>query len=210
MMNNLKAPIDFIKQQGSYKPIKAPVGTIICNTGDQCQNLIILLKGQVRVYRPAEDGRSITLYHIEAGQSCILTTSCILNTTAFPAIAEVEKDAIGLVIPAHEVNLWLKDQPVWQNYIFNLLSQRMGDLISLVDALAFRNLDVRLATWILEHSKAQIEIRTTHQQVADELASSREVISRLLKEFERDGLIALSRGKITIVSQEKINNLTVV
>lgn len=206
-MINIKAPLDFIKQQKSVNNISAPAGTIICNTGDQCQNLIFLIEGQVRVYRPAEDGRSITLYHIEAGESCILTTSCILNDASFPAIAEVEKDAIGLVIPASEVHIWLKEHPIWQSYILNLLSQRMGDLISLVDALAFKNLDARLGKWLLKHAQKQPEIQTTHQFIADELASSREVISRLLKELERDQLITLSRGKITIVNIERVAKL---
>lgn len=206
-MNNLKAPLDFIKQQKNVNKISAPAGTVICNTGEQCQNLIFLLEGQVRVYRPAEDGRSITLYHVGEGESCILTTSCILNDASFPAIAEVEKDAVGIAIPASDVHLWLKEESVWQNYIFNLLSQRMGDLISLVDALAFKNLDVRLGKWLLEHSKIRPDIHTTHQLIADDLASSREVISRLLKEFERDQLIRLSRGKISITNVKKIANL---
>lgn len=198
-MTKLIAPLDFIRQQSNVKEITAPAGTIICNTGDECQNLIILLEGQVRVYRPAEDGRSITLYHIGEGESCILTASCILNTSAFPATAVVEKDARGLAIPAKNVYDWLKTEAVWQQYIFALLSQRMGDLICLVDALAFHNLEARLTHWLLEHAQHSQLIQTTHQAIAEELASSREVISRLLKEFERAGSIQLGRGEIKIL-----------
>lgn len=206
-MTNLKAPLDFIQQQNDITEIAAPAGTIICNTGDECQDLIILLEGNVRVYRPADDGRSITLYHINKGESCILMASCILNTTAFPATAVVEKDARGLAIPAVKVHQWLKSETVWQQYIFSLLSQRMADLISLVDALAFRNLEVRLARWLSEHSPQNQVIATTHQAIASELASSREVISRLLKEFEHEGIILLGRGKIRIIHEQSLNKI---
>ena len=207
-MKSLKAPLEFIKQQNLATEIKALAGTVICHSGDQCQHLIVLLEGQVCVYRPSEDGRRITLYHVKAGESCILTASCILNGAPFPAIAEVEEDAVGLAIPASTVNSWMQEHNVWQAYMFSLLSQRMGDLIILVDALAFRNLDMRLANWLLERTQTQQEIITTHQLIAEDLASSREVISRLLKEFEREGLIKLSRGKVSVLKTETFKKIT--
>lgn len=207
MMNEPQAPFDFLLQQNEVTKVSAPAGTILTNLGDSCHNLIILQQGLVRVYRPAEDGRSITLYHVGEGESCILTASCILNTQPFPAIAEIEKDAKGLVIPAKQIHQWLKTESHWQQYMFFLLSQRMEDLIQLVDALAFRHLDVRLAKWISEHANHSKFIQTTHQIIAKDLGSSREVISRLLKEFEREKLIKLNRGAIEIIDQKKINQL---
>ena len=203
-MNTPQAPFNFLLNQPEVKKISAPAGTIISNTGDPCHALIILQTGRVRVYRPAEDGRTITLYHVNQGESCILTASCILNNQIFPAIAEVEKDAEGLVIPTKKMLLWLKTEPLWQQYIFALLSHRMADLISLVDALAFSNLAVRLAKWLLNHSNNQHKVHTTHQTIAKELASSREVISRLLKEFERDNLIIIKRSEIEITNQNRL------
>ncbi len=206
-MNIPQALFDFLLGQHDVTRISAPTGTIISNTGDSCHELIFLQKGQVRVYRPAKDGRAITLYHVCQGESCILTASCILNTQTFPAIAEIVQDAEGLVIPAKKMLQWLKSEPLWQQYIFSLLSHRMSDLISLVDALAFSNLNVRLAKWLLEQSNITLEIYTTHQVIAEELASSREVISRLLKEFERNGLLTLRRGAIEITNRNKINKI---
>ncbi len=188
-MDTTQAPFEFLLKQPQVKKVSVPSGTIISNLGDQCDNFIILQKGLVRVYRPAEDGRSITLYHIGAGESCILTAACILNSQVFPAIAEIEQDAEGLVVSTQQMLHWLKTETQWQQFIFSLLSQRMADLISLVDALAFRRLDSRLAAWLLEKSTTNQEISITHQIIAEELASSREVISRLLKEFERNNLI---------------------
>lgn len=154
------APFDFLLTRPEVTQITAPAGTIISNIGDPCQNLIILQKGQVRVYRPAEDGRSITLYHVGQGESCILTASCIMNTEKFPAIAEIEKNAEGLIIPAKKVLEWLKSESSWQQYIFSLLSHRMADLISLVDTLAFSHLKVRLAKWLLTQSIYKQDIHT--------------------------------------------------
>ncbi|PHS31380.1 MAG: hypothetical protein COA95_06160 [Methylophaga sp.] len=207
IQTELSAPLDFLLQH-HVEEITAPAGTIIASPGDICQNLIVLLEGQVRIYRPAEDGRSITLYNVGKGESCTLTASCILNTTAFPAIAKVEKDAKGFVISAKQVQKWLKTEPIWQNYMFSLLSQRIVALISLVDALAFQNLDVRLAYWLLDHSQSQSIINTTHQRIADDLASSREVISRLLKEFEVNGCLNLARGYVELINREKLSHLT--
>ncbi|HIQ06934.1 MAG TPA: Crp/Fnr family transcriptional regulator [Thiotrichaceae bacterium] len=207
-MTKLLAPVDFIRQQKNIVEVSVPANTVVCKSGDQCQHLIILLEGRVRVYRPSEDGRIITLYHIQAGEACILTTSCILNQTSFPAIAETEEDTRGLVIPAKTVLRWLETTPVWQRYIFALLSHRMADLIGLVNALAFTNLDSRLANWLIQHTPSTT-ITTTHQTIADDLASSREVISRLLKKFERNSLITLGRRVITIENHNELKKIAV-
>lgn len=177
MKNLPQAPFEFLSTQNEINSISAPAGSIIYGVGDQCETSYPANKGQVRGYRPGEDGRAITLYHVGVGESCILTASCILNTQTFPAIAEIEQDAEGSAVPTKQMLQWLKTEPQWQQYIFSLLSQRMSELISLVDALAFRNLDVRLAAWLLEHSNDQHRIGITHQSLAEELASSREVIA---------------------------------
>jgi len=140
------------------------------------------------------------LYHIGANESCILTASCIINHTAFPAIAETETDVTGYAIPAQKVQQWMQSEIQWQQYLFSLLSQRMASLINLVNSLAFKQLDKRLATWLLQQSKLEntLTLKTTHQFIAGELASSREVISRLLKDLEHQQIITLSRGYIQI------------
>lgn len=203
------APLDFLKNQSSVTEIEAPAGTIICRSGDTCQNLILLREGRVRVYHPAADGRSITLYHVGKDQSCILTASCIINGATFPAVAETETEAKGYAIPASKVKEWMQSEPQWQQYLFGLLAERMLSLIELVDALAFKRLDNRLAEWLLLQSdlaNAQ-HIKTTHQFIADDLASSREVISRLLKEFEREQLISLGRGYIKILEMNTLKSI---
>ena len=202
-------PLDFLLKQSSVTEISAPAGTVICRTGEVCQQLIILSEGRVRVYHPATDGRSITLYHIGKNESCILTASCIINGASFPAIAETETEARGYAVPAVKVQEWMQSEPQWQHYLFGLLAQRMASLIELVDALAFKRLDNRLAEWLLQHSELAHtqHLNTTHQLIAEDLASSREVISRLLKEFEREQLIILGRGYIKILELKKLQSI---
>lgn len=187
----------FLHGQDFVQTISVPADVMVCQSGDVCENLVIVLEGQVRVYRPAVNGKSLTLYNINENESCILTASCILNQTLFPAFAVTTTDVKALSVPPDKVVDWLEHEPMWQKYMFGLLSQRMVNLIELVDAVAFESLDVRLKTWLKDRADQEI-IRITHQQIAEELASSREVISRLLKRFEKEGLIELGRGTIKV------------
>lgn len=204
----IQPPLDFLLQQDSVSKIEAPANTVICRSGDSCENLIIIRTGSVRVSHIAPDGRSITLYHIGKNESCVLTASCIINHASFPAIAETETAVTGYAIPAQKVQQWMQSEIQWQQYLFSLLSQRMGSLIELVNSLAFQQLDKRLATWLLQQSKLEntLTLKTTHQFIADELASSREVISRLLKDLEHQQLIVLSRGYIQIHNLPELKN----
>jgi len=193
--------LSFLQKQPNVQKIQVPAGVMICQSGDQCKSLVIILSGRVKVYRPAASGRSITLYYVSDNESCILTASCILNAMPFPAYAETMIDVVGLSIPPENVKAWLQTEPLWQQYIFSLLSKRMAGLIELVNALAFQGLDNRLAQWLLQQASVTSEIKVTHQFIAEELASSREVISRLLKEFEQQNLIQLGRGSIRIINK---------
>lgn len=194
----------FLQNQQEITKIKVPAGVTIAQSGEHCQNLVIVLSGRVKVYQPAVSGRSLTLYYIRDNESCILTASCILNTMPFPAYAETITEVQGLSVPSDKVQEWLETEPLWQQYVFNLLSKRMAGLIELVNALAFQDLDKRLADWLLGQSLISDEIKVTHQFIADELASSREVMSRLLKEFENEGLIQLGRGSIRILNPDTL------
>ena len=204
------ALLDFLQNQQEVSTIQVPAGVSVCQSGDHCESLVIILQGQVKVFRPAASGRSVTLYHVGNHESCILTASCILNDSPFPAFAETMTDVEALSIPPHKVKQWLLEEPLWQQYILGLLSQRMAELIELVNALAFQALDVRLADWLLAQSALYPEksqLNTTHQLIAEDLASSREVISRLLKEFETDGMIKLGRGIIAILDQNALQEM---
>lgn len=198
--------LSFLQRQEGVQTITVPADTMVSRSGDVCENLVIVLEGQVKVFRPATNGRSLTLYYVNSNESCILTASCILNKILFPAFAVTTTEVKALSIPPEKVVDWLEHEPMWQKYMFGLLSQRMINLIELVDTVAFETLDVRLADWLLVH-KNERPIQTTHQQIAEDLASSREVISRLLKKFEKNGLIELGRGMIHIANTSALEKL---
>ncbi len=201
--------LDFILQQTGVKKVSVPSGVMVSQQGDACENLIIVLEGQVKVYRPAANGRSITLYYVDKNDSCILTASCVLNHEAFPAFAETTSEVSALLVPLSEVKIWLETEPLWQKYIFSLLSERMMKLIELVDSIAFDTLESRLVDWLIARADkySSQTINITHQEIAEELASSREVISRLLKKLESDGLVLLHRGEVKILENDKLRTI---
>ena len=175
-----------------------PAGQHICWEGDVCAQLAIVLSGTVRVYKISESGREITLYRIEENDSCILTASSILSEKRFPALAIVEKDIRAALIPAPIVREWIKKYDAWQMYVFGLMSIRLGDVIATVEEIAFRRVDARIAEYIYRLAEKQESIVITHQEIAYELGTAREVVSRILKDFERENIISLSRGSISV------------
>ncbi|MES9843499.1 MAG: Crp/Fnr family transcriptional regulator [Candidatus Sedimenticola sp. PURPLELP] len=174
-------------------------GDHICDEGTGCSHLALVISGTARVYKLGENGREITLYRVGPGQSCILTASCILSNQPFPAFAVSESDLEAVVIPAAEVNNWLSDSDAWRQYVFGLVAQRLSNIISVVEEVVFQRMDRRIADYLINHSpKDGNTLRITHQEIASDLGTSREVVSRILKDLEALGLILITRGEITI------------
>jgi len=180
---------------------RVPAGMTVFVEGDECSAIAILLSGSVRVYKMSQSGREITLYRFERGQSCILTANCILSRHQFPAIATVERDAEAIFIPAPIFRDWIDRYPAWRDYVFELLAQRLSVLMAVVNEVAFRRMDARVAGLLVAHSGADnsaLKLNLTHQQIADELGTSREVVSRILEDFAGNRWIETGRGTITL------------
>ncbi len=180
--------------------VKIPANRDIFFEGDRADALALLLSGVVRVYKIAESGREITLYRFGTGESCILTANAILSDQTFPALATVEENAEAIMIPADTFRLWVRRFDIWHQFVLDLLSQRLSAMLAVVDEVTFRRMDTRLAALLLRRSAEENPILTTHQEVAADLGSSREVISRLLGDLAATGAIRLSRGAITVVN----------
>jgi CRP/FNR family transcriptional regulator len=176
-----------------------PAGKDVFVEGDEANGITLLISGVVRVYKIGETGREITLYRFGHGESCILTANAILSRRTFPAIATVEKDAEAVVVPAGVFRDWVKRYDIWREFLFGLLSDRLSTVLAVVDEVVFQRMDRRLAALLLARSAAQHPIRMTHQEIAAELGSSREVISRILEDFSRLGLIEPARGTIEVL-----------
>ena len=182
-------------------------GENICHEGDDCSHLALVTGGAARVYKLAESGREITLYRVEPGECCILTASCMLSGRPFPANATVEADLDAIVIPGARVTEWMQQHAIWRHYLWDLLAARLGDVISLVEEVSFRRMDQRLADFLAEHLPASGEpLQATHQQIAADLGTSREVVSRILKDFEQRGLLDLGRGRIAILDLDGLRD----
>ncbi len=181
-----------------------PAGQFVSWEGDVCNQLAVVLSGVVRVYKIGESGREITLYRIEDSDSCILTASCILSQTRFPALAVVEREVRAALIPAPILREWIKKYDVWQGYVFELMSKRLSDVIAIVEEIAFRRVDVRIAKFLDQLAVKHAYIAITHQEIAYELGTAREVVSRILKDFERANIISLSRGSITVQNKQAL------
>ena len=178
---------------------RIPAGHDVFLEGDRVEAIALLISGVVRVYKIGETGREITLYRFGNGSSCILTANAILSQKTFPAVATVEQDAEAVMIPADTFRDWVRRYDLWREFVFELLSQRLSAVMEIVDEVAFHRMDRRVASLLLNQGKKQNPLRITHQEIAAELGSSREVISRLLEDFVSEGIIHSERGKVEIL-----------
>lgn len=188
---------------------RIPAGHDVFLEGDRVEAIALLISGVVRVYKIGETGREITLYRFGNGSSCILTANAILSQKTFPAIATVEQDAEAVMIPAESFRDWVRRSDLWREFVFELLSQRLSTVMAIVDEVAFQRMDKRVASLLLKRAKAQNPLRITHQEIAAELGSSREVISRLLEDFVSDGSIRSGRGAIEVLDFELLESRSI-
>ena len=196
-------------QQAAFMA-KIPAGQDVFMEDDNVDAIALLISGVVRVYKIGETGREITLYRFGNGESCILTANAILSQKTFPAIAVVEKEAEAVMIPADVFRQWVAKYGLWREFVFDLLSQRLSSVMAIVEEIAFRRMDERLASYLLKRARSQNPMRTTHQEIAAELGSSREVISRLLEDFSKRGFIRAGRGEIEILDKEGLRTIQAV
>lgn len=186
--------------QQTAQPAQLPAGAAVCHLGQQCTHLALVLSGNARIYQLAESGREITLYRVGAGEVCILTASCIMSQQNFPAMALSETAIDALLVPAGKVDEWMVKHPQWRHLIWTLMANRLSNVLCLLEEVTFRRMDQRISAYLVQKSTIQADpvLALTHQVIADDLGTSREVVSRILKDLEHEGLLSLSRGKITI------------
>ena len=180
---------------------KFPSGSVIQQEDSYIKAIPLVLTGSLKVMRTDTDGHEILLYYITPGESCIMSFLGGLHNETSKVKAIVEEDAEILFIPVEKASEWVKKFPEWSDFIFKLYHKRFEELLTAVNAIAFQKLDTRLLQLIkqkveLYQSK---EIKITHQQLAEELGTAREAVSRVIKQMENEGLVTLSRNKITLM-----------
>lgn len=178
-----------------------PSETVILNPHSYIKVIPIVLSGSIKVMETDEETQEILLYYIRPGESCIMSFLAGIRNETSKVKAVIEEDAEVLLVPVEKASVWTRQFPEWADYIFSLYQKRFEELLEVVNAVAFRKLDARLLHLLKQKSTLfkSDTIPVTHQQLADELATQREVVSRLLKQMENDGIVSLSRNKITLL-----------
>jgi len=175
-------------------PITVPAGSVLFSENAPCQGFPLLLAGEIKVSRHSSDGRSLELYRVVPGELCLVSSACLFRSQPLSAHGVTTKATTLLLIAPTVFNQWL-ETPAFRNEVLGLFAERMADLTGLIDAVAFHRLDQRLAAALLGRGQ---ELAITHQGLADELGTVREIVSRLLRRFEREGWVTLSRERIHI------------
>lgn len=202
---------DLIRQFAQVRVVEAD--EVLYRDGDECTHLPMLIDGELVLNKHGETGRAITLYRVEDGESCILSTLSILNHVSFPAEAVTNRKSTLVLIPAAVLRELIGANPAWRDFVFATYHRRLSGLIALIEEVVFRKLDLRLADLLLQNAEpggggGPLAVRQTHQALAVQLGSSREVVSRVLKEWERQGILSLSRGIIYLNGVEALKNLS--
>ena len=186
---------------------KLSAGSGIFGPGKPAENLLLLVSGTVRVQQLSDAGREIVLYRVHAGESCVLTTACLLAFEDYSAEGIAETDVEAILIPRATFDEIMAASREFRAFVFEAYSRRITDLFMVIEEIAFKRMDIRVAQKLLDLKDSQSLLHLTHQQLAVELGTAREVISRQLKEFERRGWLSLRRGVVELTNLAAIERL---
>lgn len=188
---------------------KAKKGTILHNGSADCTGLLLIKTGQLRAYILSDEGREITIYRLFDRDMCLFSASCILNSIQFEITITAEKDTEFWLIPSELYKNLLTESAPLANYTNELMAARFSDVMWLIEQILWKSLDKRLAAFLLEEAAIEDsnELKITHEIIANHLGSHREVITRMLRYFQSDGIVKLSRGKITLLNPERLEAL---
>lgn len=176
---------------------KLPANMIVKLEGDECLDFLLILTGEKRIFKIGHSGREITLYEIGAGDICVLNASCILSNTRLPAHVTTTSETEVLLLPAQQFLDMVANYEEMRAFVHFHINKSLASIMALVSEVTFGKMSERLTDYLIEKSE-NAKLRRTHQQIANDLGTSREVVSRLLKEFERQGMILLSRNFIEL------------
>ncbi|NMM45493.1 Crp/Fnr family transcriptional regulator [Rhodospirillaceae bacterium KN72] len=185
--------------------IDIPAGTTVFAPGVAAENFLLVIDGTVRVQQVSAGGREIVLYRVSGGETCIMTTSCLMAEEAYTAEGITETDVRAVAIPKTVFEELLVLSPGFRRIVFSAYANRISDVMHVVEDVAFERLDKRLAQRLLDRAGSDDIVRATQQELAAELGTAREVASRLLKEFERRGWVALTRGQVALRDRDALH-----
>jgi CRP/FNR family transcriptional regulator len=185
--------------------VEIPAGQQVFYPGKVCENYLLMLKGSIKTQLISESGREVLLYYVRSGESCVLTTSCLLGGNRYPAEGVTESDVTAFVISSHAFYRSIDQSPFFREFVFKNFSSRLSNVISRMETVVFGAIDERLSKALLETGESVIA--KTHQELASELGSAREVVSRHLKRFESYGWVRLNRGTVEVLNHDALKQV---
>lgn len=188
----------------SARWMRVPAGAMLFDDRQACEGFPFVVEGTVRVSKCAPSGRELPLYRVGPGETCIISSSCLLGHEDYNARGVTESDTLLMLLPKAAFDDLMAERP-FRDFVFHLFAERIADLMQLIEEVAFRKLDQRLAALLLGKGRL---VHTTHQQLADELGSVREIVSRLLKNFADQGLVRLAREQVEILDPAGLRKLS--
>ena len=188
---------------------KVEKGTVIHNGSMDCTGLLVVESGQLRAYILSDEGREITLYRLFDRDICLLSASCMIRSIRFDVTVVAEKDTRLWVIPAEVYKGVMESSAPAANFTNELMATRFTDVMWLIEQIMWKSLDKRLAAFLLEEAaiEGSNELKITHEAIANHMGSHREVITRMLRYFQGEGLVRLSRGTVAILDEERLKSL---
>lgn len=186
---------------------QVPAGTQMFGERQPCSGFPLVLSGRIRVAQRYPNGREMQLYRVSPGESCVLSSSCLLGRTQYPANGIAETDVELAVIPPDDFRALVAEDASFREYVFSLFGERLASLLALVEAVTYQKLDQRLAALLVLRAKDSPTIHATHQALADELGSVREIVTRMLRSFEDRGYVELGRERIRVADEKALAEL---
>jgi CRP/FNR family transcriptional regulator len=180
-----------------------PAGTVIMNEDIKCSGVTLIVNGLVRIYKLSDEGREVTLYRIGRGETCVLTAACLLGsgTIPYPVSAVTEHDTLMVIVPLEFFRRIFNTDEAARNFVFSAMAGKFYTVLGLVENITFKRTNERLLDLLISKTGGgAYPLYATHEAIASELGTAREVVSRLLKEFEQEGMLKLQRGKVTLLS----------
>lgn len=195
--------------QNSVALRSAPRGTVLHNGDMDCTGLLLVKSGQLRAYILSDEGREITLYRLFDRDMCLFSASCMMRSIQFEVTIEAEKDSRLWIIPPEVYQRLMEESAPVANYTNELMASRFSEVMWLMEQIMWKSLDKRLAAFLLEEAAIEgtDELKITHETIANHLGSHREVITRMLRYFQNEGMVKLSRGMVAILDREKLEAL---
>lgn len=183
-------------------------GAIIHRSEENCKGLIVVNSGQLRTYVLSDEGRDITLFRVQAGEVCVLSASCVMECIEFETMIEAMEETVVTVLPAIYLNQIMKKNPYVEIYIYKAATEKFSDVMWTLQQILFKRIDQRIAQFVWDESvrEGSLSVSYTHEEIAKHIGSAREVVTKVLKNLQKDGVVELQRGKILILDKAKLRD----